>query len=339
MKVTPFIAAAIVAFTPAPARARAVRLTATNINQSDVAVENPGPMPLSVLPDGKIMPGAVEMVTETTSTGFPLDSHPDNPEDFPHVVEDMDGTPETMSQGSGKNIKAKATPTDKPHSYPQGSPNYHPWGHIGGHGPVVNPPHGERKPSASPTAKQHSPLKRPGSPIEMSHGPVVHPGMQAIAIPPTPTTAFSNLTGRPLTVSIIASVHDQTRDDDRASLPHVPFHRLSPGTHDNSPRDLKNPTPTANVTSLKHAEEIAGYVNCRDKPVNFTKVISYVRQAEKAMYHHLNHYKPLNNDTSLIVKGLRFKVDEEIGMRLLEPQEAEMTRYRLCQAKHKHYKH
>lgn len=337
MKFTPFIAAAILAFTPIPTRA--VPLTPATLNQTDVAAQSPGPIPLFVLPDGIVMPGAIEAPTGTTSTDLPVDSHSDNLEDFPHVVNNIDPATKTIVDFAGNNRhKAKATPTDRPHRYEEGSPNYHPWGNIGGHGPVVNPQPGEHKSSVAPNARQRRPSMRPGSPAGMDHGPVVHTGFQTITIAPKPTTTFSNLTGGPLTAPVIIPVHNQTGGGHSTSLPLIPFHRTPKGHHI-GPRDLENSTTSANETSLQRAEEISKYVTCMNKPVNFTTLILYMEEVEEAIHHHLGNYTPSSNATSLIVKGLRFKMEDEFGTRLLDLQKAEMTRHRLCQAKHERQKH
>jgi hypothetical protein len=176
---------------------------------------------------------------------------------------------------------------------------------------AANPNHTEvtaQIPGPMPrSVKQH----RPGFPIGMGHGPVVHTGFRTITFAPKPTMTFSN-------------------------------GRLTPVVHHNGPRQLENAPASTDGPSLQNAEEVARYMRCMEKPVNFTQLISHMAEVDRSMHHHLDNYKPHSNATSVIVKGLRFLVIEEFGLRLLALQEAEERRRHLCEAKQthrKHYKH
>ena len=153
MRLTSFIVAATLAFTPT-APTFAIPLTPANINQSDVvAHQEITPIPISVAPDGIIVPGPVDPPTETTDTGLPFDSHPDNLEDFPHVQDTSTGAhyrqrnnpmdrplmDETIMESDGAVPSRKqAKHTERLHrfrDYPK-NPNFQSSG-ISGYGPVA----------------------------------------------------------------------------------------------------------------------------------------------------------------------------------------------------------
>jgi hypothetical protein len=127
MKFTPFIAAAILAFTTS--LTGAVPLTPASLNQTDVTIQNPGSIPVSILPDGIIVyvVDNIDEATKTTSSGThskdlpratsTATRHRYRPRPTKRLV-----IAETMVDANGsKRHKEKATPTDKPHRYAEGS--------------------------------------------------------------------------------------------------------------------------------------------------------------------------------------------------------------------------
>lgn len=220
MKFTPFIAAVILPFTPIVPTV-AVPLTTTILNQTSVvSTETFAPMPVSATPEGIMMPSPMDQPTETTETGLPFDNNPDNLEDFPHVVNNVDGqteiifpdshpedidvasvTAEQLPTNSCKSLidemmvevgdriqeREEAAPTDLPHRYGEHPkiPNFHPFGKPGGHGPVVHPEYPSqelRKPE--PTA-----VDKPNGFAQHSNRPNFHPfniGGHGPAVHPRP---------------------------------------------------------------------------------------------------------------------------------------------------------
>ena len=366
MKLTTVIAKAILTFVATPTCA--APLTPARLSDSDVALQSPGPVPISVSIEGLMIPGPANILsicsTGTASTGLPFNSHPGNLENFPSAVDDIDGptmtTTEIQSHESPSAVKivahhqyrtrptkfplvsdvmieGKTNSTDRPHRYAEGHPNLLPWGIRGGHGPVVHHSRPEHhKPSPTANGQQ---MHSGHGPRKTGHGPVVQSGFRTVVISPNPINS-SNQTGKSLTAPIViptdAPAYIRTADGHRV-VGHVAFH---PETQNIGPRGIERSIPLWNGTSADD-EELGSYVRCMNEPVQFHKVLAHMKAVEDATYQQIIDYETAhtpNNATNIIFKGLRFKIEEDMGVKILDVQQAHLVRQRLCQKKYEQEK-
>jgi hypothetical protein len=170
----------------------------------------------------------------------------------------------------------------------------------------------------------------------MGHGPVVHSGFKTVTIAPEPTATSNNLTGGPLREFPIIPIpaQDETEQGNHGTIP-VPFHRITPEVHHVGPRNLDNTPTSANHTSSEEA--LGRYVTCMNEPVDFDNVLAHMHAVAETISKDFINYEDSHtpdNVTDVIVKGIRFKMHEELGVKLLDLQDAHMVRQRLCKTKH-----
>ena len=183
MKSVPLTAAAILTFIVTPTRTEP--LTPTILNQTGVAIQVPGPVPISVSVEDLIIPSPFDSSpTERISNGLSAVSqqvHFDDESDEPtmatndryhqNIVHTTSRSPDychgsrptkpalisEIMVGVEGNKLLEELPycTDRRHRDTEGQPKFHPGGMLGGHGPVVHHTLSEhQKPSAMPNAQR-----------------------------------------------------------------------------------------------------------------------------------------------------------------------------------------
>jgi hypothetical protein len=345
MRFTSFITATILAFMPI-APTFAIPLTVADINQS-----------ISVAPNGIIVPGPVDPPTETTDTGLPFDSHPDNLEDFPHIQDTSTDAhyryrnkptkhpliDERMMESDGAMPSRKqAKHTERLHrlrDYPE-NPNFRSSG-IGGHGPVAFPERfklDQTKPTTSESRHvNHRPTQTPKIPAftKGGNGPVVNPSLFSGPITaPKPAATYSNLTGGPIFEHARKSPHET------AKAGAVPFRRVHPiGGPIGRPRaiarrglDTENSASSWSESSAEQLSEpypeFDAYKCCIKEAVAMYNLTLETYGIMNGFFKHI----ATSNESVKFIEGSQAMIRKEWRRMFVFLLAAQMKRHRLCVA-------